>query len=280
MNPQGTGDPPLPPEWCGFPDLLHRLDGFGGHRFQFVEVTRSTNDDLKHAWSDPGIPAPPMVLVAGHQTAGRGRVERAWHDAPGCSLLCSFSWSWPLTDFSRFSLNPALGMALAMHRAFSRMGTPSRPIELKWPNDLMVGTDKLGGVLVDATLQGKTMHVVIGFGVNCRPLLEDHPPPMTNSFNPISLAELGLPASLPGCLQRVLAAWAGVAPYLSDPALLREFKAHGGRFWGAPSTAWLPDGTRVQGRPVDLLRGGALAFRTADGRLLTLSSVHRILPET
>lgn len=278
MNPQGTGDPPLSPDWREFPALLHGLDGFGKHRFRFVEVTRSTNDDLKLSWDERGAPAPPTVLVAGHQTAGRGRVERSWHDAPGCSLLCSFSWCWPLAEFSRFSLSPALGMALAMHRALSRLGTPSRPIELKWPNDLMVGTSKLGGVLVDATVQGKAMHAVIGFGMNCHPFLGDPPSPWPESFNPVSLAELGLTVSLPGCLEQVLAAWTKVAPFLSDPALLREFKAHGGGFWNTPSTAWLPDGTRVQGRPVDLLRGGALAFRTDDGRLLTLSSVHRIVP--
>ncbi len=279
MIPQGTGDSPLPADWREFPSCLRGLDGFGGHQFRFVETTRSTNDDLKHAWDDGGKPPPPVVLVAGHQTAGRGRMERSWHDAPDCSLLCSFSWAWNLAEFSRFFLSPALGMALAMHRAISGMGSPSRPIELKWPNDLMVGPAKLGGVLVDATVWGKTMHVVIGFGMNCRPLPGDSLSPCPEPFNPVSLAELGLSAPLPGILHRVLAAWAGVAPYLSDPALLREFKTHGAGFWGAPCTACLPDGTRVQGRPVDLLRGGALAFRTDAGRLLTLSSVHRIVPE-
>lgn len=88
------------------------------------------------------------VVVADHQSAGRGRLGRRWEAPPGSSLLASFVLpSHPL-------LSLAAGVAVA-----EACGDRFR---LKWPNDLMLDGRKAGGILVEMTAE----KAVIGIGVN------------------------------------------------------------------------------------------------------------------
>lgn len=100
------------------------------------------------------------VVVAGFQTAGRGRHGRTWDAAPGSSLLASVLLRpGPLVAPARLHLAVAAA-ALAARDACSAVGgfIP----DLKWPNDLVVGDAKLAGVL--AEVEGDA--VVVGLGLN------------------------------------------------------------------------------------------------------------------
>ncbi len=135
-----------------------------------VAQTGSTNADLL-AWAR-GVPADvalaPRALVAERQTAGRGRLGRAWAVTPGASL--TFSLAWPLPagiDLSGLSL--AVGVALA--GTLDPKPADALRIGLKWPNDLwLVGTGergrKLGGVLIETVPRGAGRVAVIGIGLN------------------------------------------------------------------------------------------------------------------
>jgi BirA family biotin operon repressor/biotin-[acetyl-CoA-carboxylase] ligase len=129
----------------------------------WIAETGSTNADLV-VQARSGAPHG-SVLVADHQTAGRGRLGRTWQAPPGSALLCSIL------------LRPAAGavvhgavwaVALTAQSAVAAL-TGVTP-ELKWPNDLMVGPRKLAGVLAEGvidpddplTLSG----VVVGLGLN------------------------------------------------------------------------------------------------------------------
>lgn len=88
------------------------------------------------------------VVVADHQTAGRGRFDRRWEAPAGSALLVSFV----------LEPNPLLSLVAGV--AAAEACGPE--VRLKWPNDLLLDGRKLGGILVEVT-RGKA---VCGIGVN------------------------------------------------------------------------------------------------------------------
>ena len=132
---------------------------------RFVAGTTSTNADLL-AEARAGAPEG-RVLVADHQTAGRGRRGRSWVAPAGSALLASVLLRPQRSGAATALLTPAT--ALAVRDACAAAGAAVR---LKWPNDV-IATDfqeaKLAGVLAElhAGPDGE-MVVVAGFGVNLR----------------------------------------------------------------------------------------------------------------
>lgn len=124
----------------------------------------------------------PLLMVAARQSAGRGRRGRDWLATPGDTL--TFSLGLPLdleaVPGGGSALSLAVGLALAealdaglAARHAQGVGPALPPIGLKWPNDLWLGTRKLGGILIEATpaphLPATQRWVVIGVGLNVRP---------------------------------------------------------------------------------------------------------------
>ena len=109
----------------------------------------------------------PQLLVATHQTAGRGRMGRPWHSTPGSSLTFSLALPLQRSDWSGLSLATGLAVADALDPDGDRIG-------LKWPNDLVVRTTdpaagpgrKLGGILIESVVVGGQRAAVIGIGIN------------------------------------------------------------------------------------------------------------------
>ena len=114
------------------------------HRFDEID---STNAYL-HRQARLGAPEG-TVAVAEHQSAGRGRLDRRWESPPGASLLASALFR-PDLDPSELHLCTA-AMALAAAEACRQVAGVG-PV-LKWPNDLLVGEEKLAGVLAEADLR-------------------------------------------------------------------------------------------------------------------------------
>lgn len=130
-----------------------------GSRFDDVrvlDVVDSTNRVVRDL-ADAGAPEG-VVVVADHQTAGRGRLGRAW-EAPGGTALLMSMLLRPDLPVTRLSLVTAV-VALGARQACEEIAgfTP----ELKWPNDLLVGEAKLAGILAEASLGA----VVVGVGLN------------------------------------------------------------------------------------------------------------------
>ena len=97
--------------------------------------------------------APGLVVVADHQTAGRGRFDRRWEARPGSSLLVS-------VVLPRSARHATVVVSLAAAQACADVAGVAP--DLKWPNDLIVGERKLGGILGE-TAAG---HQVVGLGLN------------------------------------------------------------------------------------------------------------------
>ena len=113
----------------------------------------------------------PCLLVAEHQTRGRGRLGRTWQSERGAALTFSLLLPFAPADWSGLSL--AVGVALAAALDPARDDTPPR-IGLKWPNDLwLIDGDgsgrKLGGVLIETLPLGGRRMCVVGVGLNVLP---------------------------------------------------------------------------------------------------------------
>ncbi len=103
------------------------------------------------------------VLLAEYQTAGRGRRGRAWLAPPGGAVCLSVSWMFREVPPDLGALGLVIGVcALRALTAFN-----VRNSGLKWPNDLLIGERKLGGVLIDLRAESAgPAYVVIGIGLN------------------------------------------------------------------------------------------------------------------
>jgi BirA family transcriptional regulator, biotin operon repressor / biotin---[acetyl-CoA-carboxylase] ligase len=115
--------------------------GRGQARILHLESVTSTQDLARE------LPIG-SVVVADHQTAGRGRLEHRWEAPPGTALLASFA----------LAPNPLLSLAAGVAAAEAC----GQGVRLKWPNDLLLGDRKVGGILVEAT----PTKAICGIGIN------------------------------------------------------------------------------------------------------------------
>lgn len=135
---------------------------------RYVEETASTQEEAR-ALADAGAPEW-TVVVAGHQTAGRGRLGRGWASVPGKGLQLSMVLRPPLAlaDAPVVSLLAAAAMAAACREA------TGVEVASEWPNDLVAGGRKLGGILAESRVEGgRLVHLVLGIGVNVSHRQED-----------------------------------------------------------------------------------------------------------
>jgi BirA family biotin operon repressor/biotin-[acetyl-CoA-carboxylase] ligase len=237
-----------------------------------VAETGSTNADLLAA-ARLGEPAG-AVLVTDHQTAGRGRLGRTWIDPAGASLLVSVLLR-PGNGRSLHGATQAAG--LAMQAACRRVADVDA--ELKWPNDLVVGSRKLAGILAEVVADsGVASAVVIGVGVNV-----NWPEPV-----PVEVADLavalnhvaGRPVDRDALLEAFLAelttqvdAWEG-----SPATLLADYRTH---LATIGRDVWVdePAGRR-RGHAVDVDDDGALLVDFDGGvRRVTAGDIHDVLPD-
>jgi BirA family biotin operon repressor/biotin-[acetyl-CoA-carboxylase] ligase len=126
---------------------------------RFVAETGSTNTDLV---ADASNSSDFQVLVAGFQTAGKGRSGRDWIAPQGSSLFVSVLLRPDGVEAKHFSWLPLL-TGLAMTKTVSAL-LPGKAVSLKWPNDVLVQDCKISGVLSE--LLADLTAVVVGAGLN------------------------------------------------------------------------------------------------------------------
>jgi BirA family transcriptional regulator, biotin operon repressor / biotin---[acetyl-CoA-carboxylase] ligase len=127
-----------------------------------VEWTlESTNTQLLEA-RPPAVGAA-AVLLAEHQTGGRGRRGRSWIAPPGGAICLSIAWQYPDLPADLSALSLVVGLAAVA--ALGAVGVTG--VKLKWPNDLVTARGKLGGILIEMRAEaGGPVHLVIGIGLN------------------------------------------------------------------------------------------------------------------
>jgi BirA family transcriptional regulator, biotin operon repressor / biotin---[acetyl-CoA-carboxylase] ligase len=183
--------------------------GLAGVRHITYETLGSTNAEVL-ALARAGERGP-LWISAQRQSAGRGRRGSAWVSPPGnlyASLLLSEPSPQPLAPQLSFVA------ALALHDALCDSAPQLGPLfKVKWPNDVLLGPDKLAGILIEGESE-PVFAVVIGFGANC----VEHPPdthfPATDLLRAGAVvAPEALFAALSGAMLRRLAQWQGGAGF-------------------------------------------------------------------
>lgn len=202
-----------------------------------------------------------LLVLAEHQTQGRGRLGRQWFAPPFSSLLFSLLLRPPLQvgQAQRATMLCSLAMVEAVHEVTGLKAS------IKWPNDLLLQGGKLGGVLTELGARGALLdYAVVGIGLNVNLDLAALPPVMTP------------PASLSAVLGHKV----------SRAALLGAFLRYAEAHYEALKEGWSPHGAwrehlatlgeRVTvGTPEEIIEGwaedvdadGALLVRTTDGAL-------------
>lgn len=113
------------------------------------------------------------VILAEHQTSGKGRLGRTWVSPPNKNIYCSVILKKP--ELQKHLTWVPLVTGLAIAEAIET--NYSKALSLKWPNDLLVKDKKLGGVLCQGTTsKGDASALIVGFGVNVNSTFEDFPP--------------------------------------------------------------------------------------------------------
>lgn len=142
--------------------ILALRDSYGEQvDVEVVAQTGSTNADLMERL--PYLQTP-LLRIAEHQTAGRGRAGRVWHSVPGGVLTFSLAWYFPQPSQALLGLPLVVGVAVA--ETLLALGVP---VALKWPNDILKDAKKLAGILIEsAAARDGGSWGVIGIGLNLR----------------------------------------------------------------------------------------------------------------
>jgi BirA family biotin operon repressor/biotin-[acetyl-CoA-carboxylase] ligase len=240
------------------------LDGLGtqfvGRELAYWPEIGSTNDEARRLAGE-GAPEG-MLVVADYQSRGRGRLDRGWASPPSSSLLMSIVFRPELAPHQLQRLTMSCGLAV-VGAIEEQTGLRA---DLKWPNDVVIGGAKAGGILTEVGLAGAQVEfAVVGMGlnVNLDPALlpADLPMPATSLCHELGAEVARLPL-LRTLLQRVedryLALKAGQSPHLEWATRLVTL--------GKPVTV-SATGLELDGTAEGVDADGALLVRLATGRL-------------
>lgn len=242
----------LPHPWSALDGLL-TTRALGRHAAYTPETGSTNRDALALA---PDAPTGTAVLTD-HQTAGRGRMGRAWTASVGENLLVSLVLRPALAPEhrARVTLAAATALADALPLVDARLAA-----RLKWPNDVRVGGGKVAGILAEAS--GSV--VVLGVGVN-----------VNQAAFPVDLA--GTATSLAREAGRAFDRVAVFAAFLNalepllalaetDPAaLLDRYRAHLSGVGERVTLYTAPGAAPLTGTFTGVTDEGALRLRTDDG---------------
>ena len=234
----------------------------------------------------------PVLLVAEAQTAGRGRLGRAWHGEAGSAL--TFSLGLPLTPQDWSGLSLAVGLSLA--RSLDPQGDLG--VRLKWPNDLWVarpgtpqGWGKLAGILIETAVAtghaaapsassaawgsppAQTRYCVVGVGINIAP-----PQAEGLSTAPLGLQDLQTGMSAPEALAKVATPLLATLLAFERGGFAPLQNAFNARDALQDMSVSLSDGRFGIARGVDA--GGALLVDTEQGQEAITSAEVSVRPRT
>ncbi|PND56070.1 biotin--[acetyl-CoA-carboxylase] ligase [Mycobacterium sp. ENV421] len=234
-------------------------------RIDVVAETGSTNADLlaRHA---SGEDIRGAVLLAEHQSAGRGRNGRSWSAPPRSQIALSIgvgadgvppeSWGWlPLLT----------GIAL-VDAVTATTGIEAR---VKWPNDVLVGTGKLAGILAEVAAPDPV--IVVGLGLNVTLTPDEAPDPRATSLQMLGSTQLDRDALAATILRELTARiekWQTTPG--PDPALVEDYRRRSSTL-GSQVRAVMPGDREITGTAVDVDELGRLRIDTG-AEVITVSA--------
>jgi len=231
---------------------------FAGN-LHFSPVTDSTNYDAMAA-ARAGAPHG-SVYFADEQRAGRGRGNHVWHSAADEGLYVSVLLR---PQFPAVRL-PWLPLAAGLAAADAVREASSLSIDLRWPNDLLIGPRKAGGILVEAHTEGSQVaFAVVGIGINVHQRAFDHSLPTPATSLDI---EAGSPISRQALLLSLLKSLQRESLALLDPATaeLLPSRVEQASTWVRSRQVQVHGPQACKGVTAGLDKNGFLLVRTSDG---------------
>ena len=219
--------------------------------FRYFDTIGSTNDEAL-AWASKDAPDFSLV-IADEQTSGRGRMERKWFTPPGAALALSLILRPTNTERAHPSRTTGL-LALSLAESLLQLGLAPR---IKWPNDVLLGGQKVSGILVESSWIGERLDaMILGMGVN---VLNAAIPPADQLLFPATSIEtkLGHPVDRIELLKNILTRVLDWRPKLGTDAFLKAWEEY---------LAFRGQQVRVEGRSGDPIIGVLLGLE-ADGSL-------------
>ena len=232
-----------------------------GRDCRYVAETGSTNRDvaaLADADAEEGV-----VVTAGRQTAGRGRMTRHWHSPSEVNLYFSMLLRPAVEPGQASSLPLVVGLAVA--EALAELAPETQPL-IKWPNDILIGGKKVCGILCE--MQAETdcvRHIIPGIGVNVNQTREELPEELRDRATSL-LIETGRRFSRAAVLAAILNRFEPLYVRWCAEGFESLLDAVGARDALRGRTVMLEQGgRRVEGIGHGILPDGALRLQTAEG---------------
>jgi BirA family transcriptional regulator, biotin operon repressor / biotin---[acetyl-CoA-carboxylase] ligase len=228
---------------------------------QHFTTLGSTNDYLKQLTDAPEF----TCVTADAQTAGRGRRTRTWVSTPGAGLYLSVLLRPPgSANIASLSLLAAVAVAetLAQYNVAD--------LDIKWPNDVLLGEHKVCGILIEGASSGaQALRVIVGIGVNLNQ--QQFPPEISTTATSLAL-QLGHAIDVADFRERLLARlahWYSGWQHDEGRAVLERWQQLSSYAHNQNVTVILDD-EHIIGTTAGLTKDGALLLQLADGTLRTL----------
>jgi BirA family biotin operon repressor/biotin-[acetyl-CoA-carboxylase] ligase len=218
-----------------------------------------------------------LVLVADHQTSGRGRLDRTWVTPPGAALTFSVLLAPDRVEASRWPWLPLL-TGIAVAEGVRRVAEVD--CGLKWPNDVLVGDQKLAGILVERVERPGGPVAVVGVGLNVSQTEAELPVPTATSLALAGASTTDRTVVLREVLRTLEALYVEWQAERGDPAQgLRPSYLRRCTTLGRSVRVALPTGEEVRGDATGVDVDGRLEVRTSDGvRTLGAGDVVHVRP--
>lgn len=233
-----------------------------GRRILTFDELPSTNDAAAELALDPANSG--TVVIARHQTAGRGQYGRTWASRPDASLLMSVVLFPPASACRPVVLTAWAAVAIG-DAIYDLTATQAK---IKWPNDLLIRGQKCCGILIEHRNAGGT---VVGIGLNLNQTPDDFAAaglPAATSLTLVGGRELDLHTAADAAIRRLDSEYSRL---LADEfvALEADWKWRIGLL-GKDVLADLADGSRIAGRLLEMSFSG-LEIERPDGGIETLA---------
>lgn len=213
-----------------------------------------------------------FVALADEQTAGRGRLGRAWVAPPGSAVLMSMRWPCLIESSSLDTIVYRVAVAVAESAERFLKGSGHK-VRIKWPNDILVDGRKLAGILIERA-DGAA---IIGIGFNVT--LTEHDLaglPVDLAGKVTSLAMLDRPTDRLAVAADLIGRCYTRLTCTHDPLLLDEWRARSPLGYEA---RFRSDGVEIDGTVIDLDPALGLIVRRDTGEIVHLpAATTTVLP--
>jgi len=202
------------------------------------------------------------VFLAYSQTMGKGRAGREWVSCCGNLMMTA---TIEIEERQRMSDLAFVG-AVAVAEAVNELLPQETRAEIKWPNDLMVGNRKLGGLLIEVS--SRPLIAALGIGLN----LENAP--KSDNFESACLLDFGVsikPIKMSKLITQKLGVWIERWSLIGLTPVINQWKALG-KGIGETIRVRISEQTIVDGKFIDIDKEGRMLLELSNGRSMTISA--------